>query len=187
MTLKTDKYVYEGAAINLRPIIREDYTVSFLRWANDPEFNRYLSHGLRTTTKEMMDNLFDELSKKENRIFAIVVPKTEKTIGIIGLHQFNRVNSSCEYAIHIGEKEFWGGGAASEATEFILRYGFTELGFHKIWLGVNEDNARAVKFYEKNGFVREGVLRDECINRDGKYSGSVRMSVLRGEYDKKRV
>lgn len=178
---KSSGYFYDGEKIGLRAIEREDYTERMYKWANDPEFNRYLSHGIRPTTVKMMEDLYGDLLRKENVIFAVVDRGSKKTIGLVGLHHINWQIGSAEYTIHIGEKEFWGSGAASEATDFILKYAFLTLNLNKVWLGVGEPNVKAVKFYEKKGFVREGILRDE-IFRERRYFSSIRMSILRKEY-----
>lgn len=177
-------YFYKGKKINLRGIEKEDYTERMYKWANDPEFNRYLSHGLRPTTVVMMERLYEELINKENVIFAIVGKKTEETIGLTGLHHFKWQIRSAEYTIHIGEKNFWGSGTAREATDFIIRYAFGTLNLKKIWLGVNEANIKAVKFFEKAGFVHEGKLRAEIFN-ENRYCNSIRMSILKEEYEEK--
>lgn len=176
-------YFYKGKKINLRGIEKEDYTERMYKWANDPEFNRYLSHGLKPTTVQAMERLYEDLMNKENAIFAIVDRRTEKTIGLIGLHHLNRQIRSAEYTIHVGEKEFWGTGAASEATDFMLKYAFETLNLNKVYLGVNEANKKAVKFYERKRFVHEGKLRAE-IFRENRYFDSIRMSILRKEYER---
>lgn len=179
-----DYYFYKGKLINLRGITKEDYTQGLYKWANDPEFNKHLSYSLRPFTAEDMEKLYEDLIKKENFIFTIVAKKANKAIGIIGLHHPNWHVRSAEYTVHIGEKEFWGTGVAAEATEFILGYAFNTLNMHKVYLGVNEANIKAVKFYEKMNFKYEGKLRDE-IFRNNKYYGSIRMSILKEEYMKR--
>ena len=62
-------YFYRGDKITLRPIEREDYTERMHKWANDPEFNKYLSHGIRPTTREAMERLYEDLSKKDGKMF----------------------------------------------------------------------------------------------------------------------
>lgn len=176
-------YFYRGKKIYLRGIEKEDYTERLCKWANDSEFNRYLSYGLKPATVEAMEKLYEDLINKENAIFAIVDKKTEKTIGLVGLHHFNWQIRSAEYTIHIGEKEFWGSGAACEATDFILKYAFETLNLNKVYLGVNEANVKAVNFYKKNKFIYEGKMRAE-IFRENKYFDSIRMSILRKEYEK---
>ncbi len=185
MEVKKEKcyYFFIGNNIKLRGIKKEDYTNSMYKWANDPEFNQYLSHGLKPTTKEMMEKLYEDLACKDNYIFSIDDKKTDKTIGIVGLHHPNWQIRSTEYTIHLGEKEFWGKGCASEATDFILRYGFETLNLNKVWLGVNEANNKAVNFYKKKGFSIEGKLREEIFCRN-KYFNSIRMSILKKEYKK---
>ncbi len=175
-------YFYTGKRVCLRGIEREDYTERMYRWANDPDFNRYLSYGSRPQTARTMEKLFDDLVNKENTIFAIDDKRTRKTIGLVGLHQINWPARSAEYTIHLGEKRFWGKGAAAEATDRILYYAFHTLNLHKVWLGVNEANRRAVAFYKKKGFVTEGKLRDE-IFRENSYFDSIRMSMLKNEYE----
>lgn len=181
-TKKRAHYFYKGKKINLRGIGKEDYTERMHKWANDPEFNRYLSHGLKPTTVQAMERLYEDLMNKENAIFAIVDRRTERTIGLVGLHHFNWQVRSAEYTIHVGEKEFWGSGVASEATDFILKYAFETLNLNKVYLGVNEANKKAVKFYERKKFAHEGRLRAE-IFRENRYFDSIRMSILREEYE----
>jgi len=179
---KTRYFFHIGNNIKLRGIEKEDYTDSFYKWANDPEFNQYLSHGLKPTTKEMMGKLYEDLINKNNFLFVIVDKKTEKTIGIVGLHHPNWQIRSAEYTIHLGDKGFWGKGHGSEATDFILNYGFETLNLNKVWLGVNEANKKAVNFYKKKGFVKEGELREEIFFRNI-YFSSIRMSMIKKEYE----
>ncbi len=178
--IKDRSYLYKGEKINLRGVEKEDYTEGMHKWAGDPDFNRFLSHGVRPATKTAMENLYEDLKSKENIIFAITDSRTEKTIGIIGLHHINWQTASAEYTIHIGEKAYWGTGCAKEATEYILRHAFSVLNLNKVWLGVAEPNAKAVKFYQKMGFRTEGVLRDE-IFAEGRYFNSIRMGMLKKE------
>lgn len=49
-----------------------------------------------------------------------------------------------------------------------------EMGLHKLWLIVREENEKARAKYRKAGFQEEGVLRDEYFVR-GKFYNMVRM------------
>lgn len=62
---------------------------------------------------------------------------------------------SAEYHIFIGEKDYWGKGVAEEASQQILKYGFEERGLKYVYLHVRKDNVRAVRLYNKLGFVPE--------------------------------
>jgi len=49
---------------------------------------------------------------------------------------------------------------------------------HRIELTVVADNHRAVNLYEKVGFQREGVKRENFLGDDGKYHDEVSMGIL---------
>ncbi|EJJ30734.1 GNAT family N-acetyltransferase [Rhizobium sp. CF142] len=52
-----------------------------------------------------------------------------------------------------------------------------EAGMIRIELGVHADNARAIRLYERVGFVREGVSRDAfCV--DGEYTDVINMALI---------
>ena len=47
-----------------------------------------------------------------------------------------------------------------QATQELIQYAFEELKLHKLYLNVLDENGRARKFYEKCGFVQEGIIKD---------------------------
>ena len=63
----------------------------------------------------------------------------------------------------------------------LIRIAFRELGAHRFFLDVFEDNARARHLYESLGFQNEGVMRD-AARRDGHWCNLHLMSMLESEY-----
>jgi RimJ/RimL family protein N-acetyltransferase len=59
------------------------------------------------------------------------------------------------------------------------------LNLHRLFLRVYADNVRAVRSYEKAGFVLEGRLR-EAVYKFGRYDDVLIMSVLRSEWDARK-
>jgi RimJ/RimL family protein N-acetyltransferase len=49
---------------------------------------------------------------------------------------------------------------------------------HRIELTVVADNLRAIRLYQKVGFQREGVKRENYLAEDGKYHDEVEMGIL---------
>lgn len=84
------------------------------------------------------------------------------------------------FAIIIGPP-FVGKGYGPDVTSTMLRYGFDELGLHKIELQALTFNTHAIRAYEKAGFVREGVRRS-CVFHGGTYFDQVHMGILEQEY-----
>ena len=74
-------------------------------------------------------------------------------------------------------------GFGRAAVRAVKRLAFAERGAHRLWLDVKEDNRRARRLYEAEGFATEGVLR-ECLRRDDGFESLVVMSMLAAEYHK---
>lgn len=102
-------------------------------------------------------------------------------VGTMGLHSHRDIYRSWELRIIIFEPSFVGKGVGSTAVRFLIDYAFSRLNAHRLWLGVNADNERAVRCYKSCGFKEEGRLRDEifCF---GKYHDAIRMSILEDEW-----
>lgn len=88
---------------------------------------------------------------------------------------------SARYRIGIFNRDYWGRGIGTEATRLVLRFAFEELGLHRIELRVIEYNLRAIRSYQKAGFVTEGVER-ETVLLDGQWYSDVRMAILEYEF-----
>ena len=59
----------------------------------------------------------------------------------------------------------------------MIKYAFEEAGLHKLMLRVLAENDRAVRSYEKAGFVKEAYLRDEVF-LEGRYKDVIYMAVI---------
>jgi RimJ/RimL family protein N-acetyltransferase len=102
-------------------------------------------------------------------------------VGHIRLSVFSWEDGDARLAIGIYDRRFWSAGYGGEAMRLLLRYAFDDLGLHRVDLLVIEYNARAIRAYEKVGFVREGVLRESALV-DGVRYGDILMSILAQEY-----
>jgi RimJ/RimL family protein N-acetyltransferase len=63
----------------------------------------------------------------------------------------------------------------------MLRHAFETLGLHRIALYVFEFNERAIRAYQRCGFVVEGRAR-ESIFREGRWWDELAMSVLESDW-----
>ena len=77
----------------------------------------------------------------------------------------------------------WDQGLGQDTLRAMLDYGFDHLNFHRIYLRVFAENARAIHAYEKVGFVHEGRFREDNW-RHGRWQDTLFMSVLRREWRK---
>ncbi|MEI6414531.1 MAG: GNAT family protein [Pseudomonadota bacterium] len=171
-----------GQRLSLRGITHTDLQGSMSEWVNDREVTRYLFRGAYPCSPERLAQEHQmRLNDNTNLELAIISTPEEVHIGIVGLHAIHPIARAAELRVLIGDKTYWNRGYGTEATQLTLAYAFELLNLHKVYLGVNAAHVGAVRSYEKAGFVREGLLRDE-IWRNGCYYDAIRMSILVSEY-----
>lgn len=94
----------------------------------------------------------------------------------------NEMDNRARYAVGLFDPSVWGKGLGTETTQLVIRCAFEELGLHRLDLRVLEYNHRAIKCYEKCGFVTEGAEREGALI-EGKYETDLIMSILDREYN----
>ena len=73
-----------------------------------------------------------------------------------------------------------GRGFGRALLRLLAEMAFRDLGAHRFWLDVKENNTRALALYRDEGFVEEGRLR-EVFRRDGRWYDKYTMGLLEGE------
>jgi RimJ/RimL family protein N-acetyltransferase len=173
------------ASIRLRAFERDDLE-QVIRWVNDESITRNLSDAFiypvsRSDEMKWLESV--ALANHREKVFAIV-KETGELIGSVGLHNLNWVERKGELGILIGEKSCWGKGYGKEAILAILHIAFNRMNLHRVYLRVFENNERAIRLYEKCGFRREGLLREDHYYA-GEYFNTLVMGILRDEYLKR--
>jgi ribosomal-protein-alanine N-acetyltransferase len=169
-----------GEKIYLRPIERADAPL-LVSWINHPEVTRTLRRH-RPMNLQVEEEFIDRTARSDTDLAVLIVVKeTDTPVGTAGLHHIDAKNRHAEFGIMIGEPGEWGKGYGSEATRLMLRHAFETLNLNRIWLHVYEYNDRAIRSYEKLGFTKEGVLRQENF-REGRYWDTIVMALLREEW-----
>lgn len=170
-----------GTKAYLRGVEKDDLR-NMVRWINDSEVTHYMIMGDRPAQIELLIEEWENQIRNRNEVvFAVCDKKKDVLVGTSGLYNINWISRLSEYRIFIGDKNYWNKGIGTETAKLILDYGFKKLNLNKVWLGVNEKNKSALRSYEKAGFVKEGVLRQEVF-RNNEYYDAVRMSILKKEY-----
>ncbi|MGK0465962.1 GNAT family N-acetyltransferase [Clostridium sp.] len=77
-------------------------------------------------------------------------------IGVVGLRPYTNDNKA-KFSIEIYVNSVYSCGIGTKITKMVLNYAFEILEYHKIYLRGLDYNARAIKCYEKCGFIKEGV------------------------------
>ena len=146
--------------------LRELDADNMLEWMRDPDIaGRFQFDFFSMDRDRAIKFIKDSWSNNSSLHFAFVA-ETDEYYGTVSLKNVDPVNMSAEYAIS-SRKKSHGTGAARKATEDVLRYAFDVLGLERVYLDVRADNHRAIRFYEKIGFTREGTFRSALSIKDG--------------------
>jgi len=86
--------------------------------------------------------------------FSVEAPDGEH-IGMCGL--YNLTGDEVQLGIRIG-RLYWNKGYGTDAVNLLACYAFFVLNVRRVWLKVLSHNARAIRCYEKCGFVNVGRL-----------------------------
>nr|WP_283809116.1 GNAT family protein [Tumebacillus amylolyticus] len=138
------------------------------------------------TREQMVERLRNQKSATD-RTFAIEVEEEAGhwrmigTVSYSGLDAFERVAT---IGMMIGERAYWGGGYGTEALEQFLYVLFRRLNLRRVELDTHEANKRAIRCYEKAGFVIEGVRRKRRYTING-YQDQILMGLLREEWEER--
>lgn len=102
-------------------------------------------------------------------------------IGEIRLDRLDRTDRRASLAVGIVDPNALGRGYGTEAIRLVLRYAFGDLALHRVSVRVIAYNTRAIRSYEKCGFVLEGREREAALV-DGDWHDDVIMGVLDREF-----
>ena len=170
------QYIDQEAGIYLRLMSRED-TDLIVAWRNSDEVRKNFIYQ-EPFTREGHENWIKNMVET-GRVVQMMICRTEdgKAVGSVYIRDIDRRHNKAEYGIFIGEADARGRGIGTAAAKLMLRYCFEEEGLHRVYLRVLAGNQRAVRSYEKAGFVKEACLKDD-VRIDGKYCDIIWMAIV---------
>lgn len=172
---------YMGQRIYFRPLELSDEP-TLRRFINDPRVWATLRfHGPLNACREA--EYIQSLGKNAGEYtFGIVTRDEDRLIGSCGLREVDPVARKATFGLMIGEVGAQNRGYGTEATRLALKFGFRELNLNRIQLSVLADNWRAIRVYQKAGFVHEGCFR-QAEFRSGQYVDAYQFAILREEWE----
>jgi len=183
------KPVLEGKKVILRPFEMNDWE-KMLPILEEPEVRRLTGSdnsdeeanlSISPEEAEKIKQWYQSRNQQADRLdLAIVERQSESLVGEIVFNDFDETTINVNFRILIGSSGR-GKGLGTESIALFLRYGFEVLGLHKVELDVYSFNPRAEKVYRKNGFVLEGVKRED-FQYNGTYIDTKLFGMLKSDY-----
>ncbi len=169
----------QGRKVLLRKPMREDIDDRIL-FGSPVEFIKMCGLDVKKPNEFTLDDGALWYTKISQHPCKWVIVYDGKCIGVAGL-TLNKDDNKARYSIEIYDTTKYGLGIGTEVTGMALDYAFNVLKYHKVYLRVLEYNGRAIRCYEKCGFIKEGLDR-EGVLIDGKYETDIYMGILENEY-----
>lgn len=177
------KYL-QGEKVYLRPAEESDVELLY-GGINNVSESRKLRGIQRPASRAEVESAIHSQGDTAWTGFIICLQENNEAIGDLALHGMNNtINRNATMRVVIHNEAYLGGGYGTEAIQLLLDFGFGNLNLHRIELDVFTHNERAIRSYEKLGFQKEGIKRENWF-LNHRYHDSVIMSMLEHEYRKK--
>jgi RimJ/RimL family protein N-acetyltransferase len=168
--------------VRLRPVTMDDLD-DIMSWVNDPDVTANIANiQKRISRAQEAAWLMKALENPNERIFSILDADTGAYVGQCGIHSIYWPARNGRTSVII-KKEYQGKGYGRAASIELLRVAFRELGMHKVWCIVWEDNPKTVHLNTSIGFRQEGRLIEEYY-LDGKYHHMLRLYMLKDDFER---
>lgn len=151
---------------HLRRLLEKDASL-MLEWMHDENVVSSLGTDFRKKTlKDALSFIRWSLEPECGEVHLACVSDDDEYLGTVSLKHIDQKNKNAEYAICF-RRCAHGTGAASYATEQILRIAFEDQKLEKVYLYLYSINTRAERFYQKQNFKFEGRQRKQAIYKGG--------------------
>lgn len=150
IVFESDNIIY----IKLSESLIDDY----LKMVNDPDVAKMISKKNRIFTYEQELEWVKEKLEENACIFSMIEKDTSEYIGNIEIMNINNNIGEIGISITANKQDKHYG---TEAMKRIVEYGYNELNLDGFELNVYSTNPRAIRCYEKVGFIKDGVGKTE--------------------------
>ena len=177
--LETDRLI-------LRQVTQDDAN-SLLKYLSDEDVMKYVGLEPFESISDALNEIswYKSIFEKGTGIrWGISLKNQGEVIGSCGFLNLVKAHYRSEIGVELSA-EHWGKGIASEAFEAIIRYGFQQMNLQRIEALIEPPNNPSQKLVEKQGFIREGLLRNYEYN-NGKFDNLYMYSLLNQDFNIKQ-
>ena len=189
------KPIYKVGGLILSPFQEGYITEKYLSWFSDKEVSKYTSHRPITHAEALeyistlghnsyVWSIFSDCDANITHFNNYKMVGNH--IGNVSLQSINHKNKTGEFAIIVGDREYWGKGVTTICLMWVIEQAFEEFKLNRVWLGTAAENFGMRKAAEKAGMIQEGVLRKHLFC-DGKFMDCVQYGILKGDWDARRI
>ena len=162
--------ILKNDTVYLRALEPEDVDLLYF-WENNTEIWRVSSTiaplSKFTLTNYVMEEGQKDIFEARQLRLVIVETKTDKTVGLMDLFDFEPVDMRASLGIMINEEAERQKGFAKNALLLTEEYCKKILNFHQLYARTDSDNNAAVALFKSCGYQECGLLKQWHRNEDG--------------------
>ena len=165
--------------IYLRQLKIADAKQHYLDWLEDEEVNRFLESRFVTHSLKDLEKYIKSFDGNRRFILGVFDNNSDLHIGNFTIDvSFHNV---AYFGYLIGNKDYWGTPAATEAICLTLDLAFDIMNVRKVWGGISKKNLPALFNIHRFGFKREGILRSQ-VTDNGEITDVLQYGLLSNEW-----
>ena len=150
--LETDRLI-------LRKLELDDAPAMY-QYASNADVTKYVlwdSHPSLHVTEQFLQMMINKY-EEGNLAWAITLKNSNAFVGTIDFVMLNKAERIAEIGYALSDA-YWGKGIATEATQALIHYGFTQLQLERIQARCFSNNIGSERVMQKAGMTYEGTLR----------------------------
>lgn len=158
---------------------------AYLRWLRDYDVIRTLNlpaYWEPVAFSQVQEYVRSILASKTDKLFALIDTRDEAFIGTMKAGHVDWDARTADVGIMIGERERWGQGLARNGIRSLCEWLFSACDLRRLTAGFMAVNPSMESPFLRNGFKREGVLRQHDRLRDGGYSDHILLGCFADEF-----
>ncbi|MCY1137340.1 GNAT family protein [Actinoplanes sp. Pm04-4] len=157
----------DAAGLELRPWRVHD-AAAMVAAGQDPAIRRWNRFVVDSPTeaRRRIERMRERWLSEQSALWAIAPTGAGEPVGLIGWSDIDLAEGSAEvlyWILPAGR----GRGVAVEATRRLSRWGFDDLGLHRLRLCHSTANEASCRVAAKAGFAVEGTMRSALLHEDG--------------------
>lgn len=180
-----EEIIVENDIVKLRPVQMSDIE-AIANAANDERIWEHMSVTLLTqeAVENYIENAIKEREKGISYMFAVIEKKTDNIVGCTSFLDISFPHKRLEIGATWYNPTVWRSAINTNCKFLLFQYCFEVLNLNRIQIKTGHENYRSQKAIERIGAIKEGVLRNHMIRKEGTIRHTVMYSVIVEDWEK---
>lgn len=180
-----EEIIVENDIVKLRPVQMSDIE-AIANAANDERIWEHMSVTLLTleAVENYIENAIKEREKGISYMFVVIEKKTDNIVGCTSFLDISFPHKRLEIGATWYNPTVWRSAINTNCKFLLFQYCFEVLNLNRIQIKTGHENYRSQKAIERIGAIKEGVLRNHMIRKEGTIRHTIMYSVIVEDWEK---